>query len=45
MREKFKFSIKFSGTQTASSPGTASLGWLADALVPCFLLGTETISS
>jgi hypothetical protein len=30
--------IKFCGTPTVSSPGTASLGWLADALVPCFLL-------
>jgi hypothetical protein len=38
MREKFKFSIKFCGTQTVLSPGTASLGWLADALAPCFLL-------
>jgi len=37
--------IKYRGTQTVSSPGTASLGWRADALVPCFLLATKTISS
>ena len=28
----------FARTATVSSPGTASLGWRADALVPCFLL-------
>jgi hypothetical protein len=30
MREKFKLSIRFCGNRTVSSPGTASLGWLAD---------------
>jgi len=30
--------IKSYGTRTVSSPGTASLGWRVDALVPCFLL-------
>ena len=38
MREKFKPSINFGYNRTVSSPGTASLGWLADALAPCFLL-------
>jgi hypothetical protein len=30
--------IKYCGTRTVSSPGTASLGWRADELVPRFLL-------
>ena len=36
---------KSCGTRTVSSPGTTSLALSADALVPCFLPGTETISS
>ena len=39
-----KIEDKIECNRTVSSPGTASLGWRADALVPCFLLVTETIS-
>jgi hypothetical protein len=40
MRKKIKPSTNFGYNRTVSSTGTESLGWLADALVPCFLLVT-----
>jgi hypothetical protein len=45
MREKSTQLIKSSGTLTVPAAETKSIGLPADALVTCFLLGTETISS
>jgi len=45
MREKVNPFVKFCGTLTVSSPGTKSIGLVADALVPCFLLAIWTFSS
>jgi hypothetical protein len=45
MREKFNPFIKYCATRTVPVAETKSMGLAADALVPCFLLVTETISS
>jgi len=37
--------IKSCGTKTVPAAETKSIGLRADALVPCFLLVTETVSS
>jgi hypothetical protein len=45
MREEFNPLIKSCATRTVPAAETKSIGLQADALVPCFLLVTEIISS
>jgi len=45
MRVKSSQLIKSSGTWTVPAADTKSIGLPADALVPCFLLATWTVSS
>jgi hypothetical protein len=44
MREYLSQLIIFCGTGTNPASETKSIGLQADALVPCFLLATETVS-
>ena len=45
MREEFNPLIKSCGARTIPAAKTKSIGLQADALLPCFLLATKTISS
>jgi hypothetical protein len=44
MREEFNPLIKSCATRTNPAAKTKSIGLQADALVPCFLLATKTVS-